>query len=54
MSRGLTVIKLEVAPCFFAVFVIFGHASGELIFGRFLFRSPSAHFKQNAAAKPHY
>ena len=32
MSGGLTVIKSEVAPRFFAVFAIFGHALGEMFF----------------------
>ena len=51
MSGGLTVVKLEVAPWFFA---IFGHAPGEMIFGRFLVCPSAAHFKQNAAAKTHH
>ena len=35
MNGGLTVIKSEVVPWFFAVFAIFGHAPGELISAEF-------------------
>ena len=51
MNGGLSVVKLEVAPWFFA---IFGHAPGEMIFGRFLVCPTAARVEQSAAAKTHY
>ena len=51
MSRGLTVIKLEVTPWFFAVFAIFGHASGG---GDFWVFPSAVRIKQNAVTKTHY